>query len=169
VAAPEICYARTTDGGHIAYQVAGDGPLDLVVVASGLGLGRIWDTTRSSTFPMAFAAFSRLILLDRRGTGSDHIIEREQQLALESQMEDVRAVMDAVGSDRAVLAGFESGFAVAAMFAATYPKRTAGLVAYAARARQLWAPDYPIGMSLAESDADLEDIERSWGTPALAR
>jgi class 3 adenylate cyclase len=170
VEAPEIRYARTVDGVHIAYQVAGDGPMDLVVVASGLGLGRIWDANRSSTFPMAFATFSRLILLDRRGTGlSDHIIEREQQLALESQMEDVRAVMDAAGSERAVLAGFETGFAVAAMFAATYPERTVGLVAYAARARELWAPDYPFGMSLAESDADLEEIERSWGTSALAR
>ena len=121
-------------------------------------------------FPTAFAAFSRLILLDRRGTGlSDHIIEREQQLALESQMEDVRAVMDAAGSERAVLAGFESGFAVAAIFAATHPERTAGLVAYAARARELWAPDYPFGLSLADSDAVLEEIERSWGTPTLAR
>jgi len=84
-------------------------------------------------------------------------------------MEDVRAVMDAAGSERAVLAGFESGFAVAAMFAATYPERTAGLVAYAAKARELWAPDYPFGESLADYDANLEEIERSWGTPNLAR
>ena len=167
---PEIRYARTVDGVHIAYQVAGDGPMDLVVVASGLGMGMAWDARRPSTFPTAFAAFSRLILLDRRGTGlSDHIIEREQQLALESQMEDVRAVMDAAGSERAVLAGFETGFAVTAMFAGTYPERTAGLVAYAAKARELWAPDYPFGESLADSDAELEEIERSWGTSALAR
>jgi class 3 adenylate cyclase len=167
---PETRYAKTADGVHIAHQVAGDGPMDLVVVASGLGIGTIWNARRPSTFPMAFAAFSRLILLDRRGTGlSDHIIEREQQLALESQMEDVRAVMDAVGSERAVLAGFESGFAVAAMFAGTYPERTAALVAYSARARELWAPDYPFGVSLADSDAELEEIDRSWGTPELAR
>jgi class 3 adenylate cyclase len=170
VDAPNIRYARTADGVHIAYQVAGEGPVDLVVMASGLGLGRIWDAGRPSMFPRAFAAFSRLILLDRRGTGlSDHIIEGNQQLTLESQMEDVRAVMDAAGSDRAVLAGFESGFAVAAMFAATYPERTVGLLAYAASARQLWAPDYPFGESLADSDAELEEIERSWGTPDLAR
>jgi class 3 adenylate cyclase len=168
--APEIRYARTADGVHIAYQVAGDGPDDLVVVASGLGLARIWEAGRPSMFPVAFAAFSRLILLDRRGTGlSDHIIEREQQLALESQMEDVRAVMDAAGSERAVLAGFETGFAVAAMFAATYPERTAGLVAYAAKARELWAPDYPFGMSPATATADIEEIERAWGTPELAK
>ena len=85
-------------------------------------------------------------------------------------MEDVRAVMDAAGSsERAVLAGFETGFAVAAMFAATYPERTAGLVAYAAKARELWAPDYPFGMSPATATADVEEIERAWGTPELAR
>jgi class 3 adenylate cyclase len=170
VGSSEIRYARTVDGVHIAYQVAGEGPVDLVVVASGLGLGQVWDAGRPSMFPKAFAAFSRLILLDRRGTGlSDHILEGDQQLALESQMEDVRAVMDAAGSDRAVLAGFESGFAVAAIFAATYPERTVGLVSYAARARQLWAPDYPFGDPPADYDAEITRIERAWGTPALAR
>jgi pimeloyl-ACP methyl ester carboxylesterase len=167
---PDIRYARTADGVHIAYQEAGDGPTDVVVVASALGLGRIWDASRTSTFPAAFATFSRLILLDRRGTGlSDHITDQGQQLALEALMEDIRAVMDAVGSERAVLVGFETGFAVAAMFAATYPERTAGLVAYAAKARELWAPDYPYGTSLTESDATLAEIERSWGTAKLAR
>jgi class 3 adenylate cyclase len=168
--APEVRYARTVDGVHIAYQVAGDGPLDVVVVASGLGLGHAWEADRPNTFPAAFMRFSRLILLDRRGTGlSDHIIERQQQLTIEAQMEDVRAVMDAAGSERAVLVGFETGFAVVAMFAATYPERTAGLISFGARARQLWAPDYPFGMSPAEFDADTEAMERSWGTPALAR
>ena len=84
-------------------------------MASGLGLGRIWDSSRA-TFPGRYTAFSRLILLDRRGTGlSDHIVEREQQLTVESEMDDVRAVMDAAGTERAVLVGFETGFAVAAM------------------------------------------------------
>ena len=77
-------------------------------------------------------------------------------------------MMDAAGSERAVLAGFETGFAVAAMFAATYPERTAGLVAYSAKARELWAPDYPFGMSEAAATADVEEIERAWGTPELA-
>ena len=96
---PQVRYARTVDGVHIAYQVAGSGPLDLVVVASGLGLGKIWTGRRSETFPGRYTAFSRLILLDRRGTGlSDHIVDREQQLTLESQLEDIRAVMDAAGS-----------------------------------------------------------------------
>ena len=167
---PEVRYARTVDGVHIAYQVVGSGPIDLVVVASGLGLGRIWGARQSETFPGRYAAFSRLILLDRRGTGlSDHIVDREQQLTLESQLEDVRAVMDAAGSERAVLLGFESGFAVAAMVAATFPERTAALISFGAKARELWAPDYPFGDPLAGWDAELEKIERGWGTAGLAR
>ena len=167
---PEIRYARTVDGVHIAYQVAGKGPLDLVVVASGLGLGKIWTSRRAETFPGRLTEFSRLILLDRRGTGlSDHIVEREQQLTLESRMDDVRAVMDAAGSDRAVLMGFESGFAETAMFAATYPERAAGLIAFGAQARVLWAPDYPIGVPPAEYATEIDEIEQGWGTPRLAR
>ena len=167
---PEVRYARTRDGVHIAYQVAGNGPVDLVVVASALGLGRIWSSRHSHTFPGRYTAFSRLILLDRRGTGlSDHIVDREQQLTLEAQMEDVQAVMNAAGSERAVLMGFESGFAVAAMFAATFPERTAGLISFGAKARELWASDYPFGVPLAEYDAEVEKIERGWGTSGLAR
>ena len=146
-----------------------DGPLDLVIVASGLGLGRIWNTRRAETFPGRYADFSRLILLDRRGTGlSDHVVEREHQ-NIESHMDDVRAVMDAAGSERAVLLGFESGFAVAAMFAATFPERTIALISFGSKARELWAPDYPFGRSAAEFDAELLEIERDWATPRLAR
>ena len=166
---PQVRYARTVDGVHIADQVAGDGPLDLVIVASGLGLGRIWNTRRAETFPGRYAGFSRLILLDRRGTGlSDHVVEREHQ-NIESHMDDVRAVMDAAGSERAVLLGFESGFAVAAMFAATFPERTIALISFGSKARELWAPDYPFGRPAAEFDAELFEIERDWATPRLAQ
>jgi pimeloyl-ACP methyl ester carboxylesterase len=164
---PPVRYAKTADGVHIAYQVAGDGPMDLLIVASGLGLGGAW--REHGPFPRRYTSFSRLILLDRRGTGlSDHIVA-DGQLTLEAQMEDIRAVLDAVGSERPVLLGFETGFAVAAMFAATYPERTAALVAYAARARELWAPDYPFGVPEARYDAEMAEVERGWGTPELAR
>jgi len=167
---PKTHYARTADGVHIAYQVVGDGPVDLVLVASALGLGEIWRGRRSGAFLLRLASFSRLILLDRRGMGlSDHILDREQQLTLESRMEDVRAVMDAVDSARATLLGLESGgFAVAAMFAATLPERTAGLIAYGAMARELWALDYPFGVTQEESDAEIADVERAWATGELA-
>jgi class 3 adenylate cyclase len=170
VDAPEIRYAKTHDGVHIGYQVAGDGPMDLLVVSSGLGLDNVWEAKGAATFPGRYLAFSRLILLDRRGTGiSDHVLDSDQQLTLEARMEDVRAVMDAAGSERAVLLGFETGFAVAAMFAATYPERTAGLISYGATARELWAPDYPFGEPLDTYDAEIDAMEEGWGTTGLAR
>ena len=129
---PETRYAKTSDGVHIAYQVAGHGATDLVLVATGLGLGEIWRGRRSGSFLHRLASFSRLIVYDSRGMGlSDHVLEREQVLTLESRMEDVRAVMDALDSTRAILLGLDAGFGVAAMFAATLPERTAGLIAYA--------------------------------------
>ncbi len=170
VDAPATRWAKTVDDVHIAYQVVGDGPVDLVVVASVLGLGEIW-RGRTGAFFRRLASCSRLIVFDRRGSGlSDHVIDRAQQLSLESRMEDVRAVVDAVGSTRPVLLALETGgFATAAMYAATLPERTAGLVAYGATARELWAPDYPIGLTPERSDAEMADIERRWGTPELAR
>ena len=137
---PETRYARTVDGVYIAYQVVGDGPVDLVVVASVLGLAEIWRARLSGRFMRRLASFSRLIMLDRRGTGlSDHVVS-DQQLSLENRMEDVRAVMDAAGSERAVLLALENAFPVAAMFATTLPERTAGLIAYGSMARE---PGHP--------------------------
>ena len=167
---PETHYAKTVDGVHIAYQVAGDGPIDLVVVASVLGLGEIWRGRLTGTFVRRLASFSRLILLDRRGTGlSDHVVS-DQQLSLENRMEDVRAVMDAIGSSRAVLLALESGgLPVSAMFATTLPDRTAGLIAYGSSARELWAPDNPFGFTQEEYDAEFPGLDETWGSPALAR
>jgi len=167
--APSVRYAKAPDGVHVAYQVAGDGPTDLVIISSAIGLGNPELWTDERPFPHRYTGFSRLILLDRRGTGlSDHIVS-EQQLTLEAQIEDVRAVLDAVGARRPVLLGFESGFGVAALFAATYPERAAALIAYGAQARDLWAPDYPIGRSRASSDAELDEVERGWATLDVAQ
>ena len=167
----ETRYAKAVDGVHIAYQIAGEGPVDLVVVAWGLGLSEIWRGVRSAPFFRRLASFSRLIVFDRRGTGmSDHVIDRMQQLSLESRMEDVRAVMDAAGSPRAVLLALEGGgFPVAGMFAATLPERTVGLIAYGAVARELWAPDYTFGSMPEKLDAEIAEVERRWGTEELAR
>ena len=167
---PETRYAKTSDGVHIAYQVAGHGTADLVLVSSGLGLSEIWRGRRSGSFLRRLASFSRLILFDSRGQGlSDHVLEREQLLTLENRMEDVLAVMDAVDSVRATLLGLDNGFGIAAMFAATLPERTAGLIAYGASARTTWAPDYPIGFSEGEVEGDIADIESAWGTHELAK
>jgi pimeloyl-ACP methyl ester carboxylesterase len=167
---PKTLYAKTDDGVHIAYQVVGDGPVDLVLLSSGLGLGEIWRSRRAGRFLRRLASFSRLIVLDCRGTGlSDHILDSEQQRTLEGRMEDVRSVMDATGSARAALLGLESGFAVMAMFAATLPERTVGLIAYGSSARELWAPDYPFGITLEESNAEIAQIENAWATDELAK
>jgi class 3 adenylate cyclase len=168
---PETRYAKAPDGVHVAYQVAGHGAVDLVVVASVLGLGEVWRGRRSGQFLRRLASFSRLILLDRRGTGlSDHVMDRMQQLSLENRMEDVRVVMDAIGSSHAVLLALEDGgLPVAAMFAATLPERTVGLIAYGSAARVRWAPDYPFGRMQEDLDAGIADVERAWGTEELAR
>jgi pimeloyl-ACP methyl ester carboxylesterase len=87
----------------------------------------------------------RLILFDRRGTGiSDQLIAKDQQLFIDAQMDDIRAVMDATGSERAVLLSIDQ-FSTASVFAATFPERTVALVGYGAAARTAWAPDYPWG------------------------
>ena len=167
---PETRYARTNDGIHIAYQVLGDGPIDLVFVGWLTNIEFNWRWPRPASFFRKLASKSRLILLDRRGTGSsDHSIEKASAKDLDARMDDVRAVMDAAGSDRAALFGIEDGFALTAVFAATYPQRTIALIAYGATARTAWAPDYPHGTPAEEYAEDLADVERGWGTRALAR
>jgi class 3 adenylate cyclase len=167
---PETRYAKTFDGVHIAYQVIGTGPLDLVFISWLLNVENLWRWPRMARTFRRMATFSRLILFDRRGTGmSDHAIDRDQALSLDARMDDIRAVMDAAGSERAVMYAVEDGFALSAMFAATYPERTVGLVAYGAAARELWAPDYPWAEPEEEYDAEITEVERGWGTKELAR
>jgi len=130
---PETRYAKTADGVHIAYQVIGDGPGDLVFVPGFVyNIEQAWEWPHLARFARRLSSFSRLIQFDRRGTGlSDHIVPREAQLTLEARMDDIRAVMDAAGSERAALFGFEEAFALCAIFAATYPERVSALVAQA--------------------------------------
>jgi class 3 adenylate cyclase len=166
---PETRYAKTVDGVHIAFQTIGDGPIDLVLVCWLLHVEQIWQWPIAASFLRRLASFSRLILFDRRGTGlSDHAIEKDKQLSLDARMDDIRAVMDAAGSERAILLSIEQ-FATAAVFAATFPKRTHGLVAYAPRAREAWAPDYPWGLPPDAWAREAAEVERSWGTLEIAR
>ncbi len=127
---PETRYAKTVDGVHIAYQVLGDGPVDIMLVGWLLGLDNVWRWPRAAGFFRMLASFGRLILLDRRGTGlSDHGSDRARAKELDARMDDLRAVMDAAGSERAILFGIEDGFSLTALFAATYPERTVALIA----------------------------------------
>jgi pimeloyl-ACP methyl ester carboxylesterase len=140
---PETRYAKSGDV-HIAYQVVGDAPRDLVFVLGWVSnLEVVWENPTVARFLQRLASFSRLILFDKRGTGlSDRVAEMPD---LETRIDDVRAVMDAVGSDRAVLCGYSEGGPMCALFAATYPARTSALVLLSSFARLMRGADHPWG------------------------
>jgi class 3 adenylate cyclase len=157
---PETRYAKSGDV-HIAYQVIGSGPFDLVFVPGFIShVEHVWDEPRWSTFLERLASFSRLICFDKRGTGlSDRVSAIP---TLEERMDDVRAVMDAVGSERAALLGISEGGPMSLLFAATYPARTRALTLYGAYAL------FPTAVMSPERLADyLEKVEQSWGTGRL--
>ncbi len=156
-------YARSGDV-NIAYQVIGNGPLDLVFVMGWVShLEYFWTEPSFARFLRRLASFSRLILFDKRGTGlSDRVTALP---TLEQRMDDVRAVMDAVGSERAALLGVSEGGPMCSLFAATYPEKTLALVMIGTYARRLHAPDYPWAPTLHEREAFFEEIQRDWGGP----
>jgi len=147
--------------------VVGEGSQDLVLVPGWVShLEYAWEEPSFSHFLRRLASFSRLILLDRRGTGlSDRVHELP---TLEQRMDDVRAVMDAAGSERAALFGISEGGPMSLMFAATYPSRTSALVLYGTFARMLRSSDYPIGLPAAALGKFLEHVEESWGTGSVS-
>src|SRR5436305_14843273 len=143
MALPETRFAKAGDL-SIAYQVLGDGDVDVLLVPQWLSnIEQYWENAAASYFLRRIASFSRLIMFDKRGTGLSDPVPSTQ--TLEERMDDVIAVMDAVGVERAVLFGASEGGPMAAMFAATYPDRCVSLVLYGACARWLRAPDYPQG------------------------
>ncbi len=156
---PQTHYARSGDV-RIAYQVVGQGPFDLVFVPGFISnLDQAWDSPGFSHLLQRLASFSRLIVFDKRGTGlSDRVGPIP---TLEQRMDDVRAVMDAVGSERAAVMGISEGGAMAMLFAATYPERTRSLVLYGTYAH---FPTFaPIAGGLDNFINKLDDI---WGTGA---
>ncbi len=155
---PETRYARSGDL-HIAYQVVGEGPVDLVWVPGWISnIDIYWEEPAVAAYFERLAAFSRLILFDRRGTGVSDPLPRAP--TLEEQMDDVVAVMDAAGSERAAVYAQLEGGAMAALFAATHPERTRALILYEAMPRMAWAPDYDWAVRPEERQAMLE---RPWG------
>jgi pimeloyl-ACP methyl ester carboxylesterase len=154
---PETRYAKSGDV-HIAYQVVGEGAIDLVFVTGWIShLEFAWEDPRQSRFLTRLASFSRLILFDKRGVGLSDPVPVNQPPILEERMDDVRAVMEAVGSERAALLGVSEGGPITALFAATYPERTAALILYGSFARagsQL--------MNEVELEARLRAIETDW-------
>lgn len=141
--APEVRYAKSGDV-HIAYQVVGNGPIDLVEVPGWVShLEHSWEEPSLARFLQRLASFARLIRFDKRGTGLSDRVAETALPALEQRMDDVRAVMDAVGSERAALFGISEGGPMSILFAATYPERTSALILYAAYAWRGWSPEHP--------------------------
>jgi pimeloyl-ACP methyl ester carboxylesterase/class 3 adenylate cyclase len=162
MAAPETRYAKSGDV-HIAYQVLGEGPIDLVFVPGFVSnVEATWEQPGRAAFFRRLASFSRLILFDKRGTGMS---DRTSQIfTLEQRMEDVHAVMEAAGSKRAALFGLSEGGPMSLLFAASYPQRTSAVVLYGTYAKRSWAPDYPFGWKPETWETVLGNMERAWGT-----
>ncbi len=158
---PRTQYAKSGSV-HIAYQVTGSGPIDLVLVPGFVShLEHEWEHPSPARYLERLGSFSRLIRFDKRGTGlSDRVGGIP---SLEERMDDVRAVMDAVGSERAALFGSSEGGPMSLLFAATYPRRTSALVLYGAYARRSWAPDHTFGHTEQEWQGIIDTIETGWG------
>jgi pimeloyl-ACP methyl ester carboxylesterase len=162
---PETKYARSGEV-HIAYQVVGDGPLDLVLVPGWIShIEHQWEDPAHAHFLERLASFSRLITFDKRGTGLSDRVAESALPTLEQRMDDVRAVMDAVGCSRAALVGVSEGGPMSALFAATYPERTVALVMYGTYARRIRDTDYPWAPTGEEAAAVLAAYQQNWGTP----
>jgi len=165
---PETRYAKTADGVHIGYQVVGEGPIDLVFVPYDYSNIEIsWDVRLFVSFVQGLAAHARVLLFDRRGTGTSDRTTGDQRPTIEARMDDIRAVMDEAGSERACLFAAESGAKVSFVFAATYPERASGLVVFGGTVAGRWAPDYPWTWTDAEWDKWLDRVEQEWGSPTF--
>jgi class 3 adenylate cyclase len=164
----ETRYAKTSDGVYIAYQVVGSGPVDFAMDfhAYAGNVDLIWDEPDWGPFMVGFTEFARLIVHDRRGSGAS--TRNVPPPNLETRAADLLAVLDEIGSDAPVLGAAASTGAMHALFAATYPARTSGLVWNYPRARLAWAPDYPWGQGKEMFEAALAQTA-SWGTTEYAR
>ena len=159
---PETRYATTVDGVHVAYQVVGDGPFDLVLVTGYVSHVELsWDEPEIADFYRALASFSRLILFDRRGLGLSDPVQGAP--TIEDRMQDLRAVMDAASSERAALLGVSEGGPMSMVFAATYPERVSALVLYGTFARITQAEGYPWGYPPEEFSGLIDGKVAAWG------
>ena len=162
---PETMYTRSGDV-NIAYQVVGDAPLDLVFVMGWVShLEYCWREPSFARFLLRLASFSRLILFDKRGTGLSDRVPIKQLPTLEQRMDDVRAVMNAVGSERAALCGVSEGGPMCSLFAATYPEKTLALVMIGTYAKRIRDVDYPWGPTLEQREQFFEVMRQQWGGP----
>ncbi|HZM35300.1 MAG TPA: adenylate/guanylate cyclase domain-containing protein [Burkholderiales bacterium] len=162
-APPQTRYARSGDV-SIAYQLVGEGPVDLVFVMGWVSnIDEFWTEPSWARFLERLASFSRLIVFDKRGTGLSDRVDEAHLPSLEQRMDDVRAVMDAVGSKKAALLGISEGSPMCALFAATYPERTAAFMSFGGFARSIAAADYPWARTEQEQEALIKLVQEGWG------
>jgi pimeloyl-ACP methyl ester carboxylesterase len=158
---PPVRYAHSGSV-HIAYQIAGDGPIDVLMIPGWTShLTVEWEEPTFVRFMERLTSFARCVRFDKRGTG---LSDRPPGVpTLEERMEDAHAVMDATGLERAAVFGWSEGGPMAVLFAATYPHRTTALVLYGTRARFVRAPDYPWGIAPEEMESAIARLEAAWG------
>jgi class 3 adenylate cyclase/alpha-beta hydrolase superfamily lysophospholipase len=155
-------YAQSPDGTNIAFQVHGEGGLDLVFVPGFVShVELVWEEPAIARFLRRLASFSRLIVFDKRGQGLSDRLGRPP--TLEESMDDLGAVMDAAGSERAAIFAISEGGPMSALFAATYPDRVSSLVLYGTFARMLKADDFPQGVSVERFDEWTRLVRSEWG------
>jgi pimeloyl-ACP methyl ester carboxylesterase len=161
---PETHYAKTADGVHIAYQVVGSGSLDLVYLPSWVShVELFWEEPLFARFLTRLASFSRLILLDRRGTGLSDRVPDDAIPPLEDRIGDLIAGLDAVHSKRAAIFGASEGGAMACLFAASHPKRMSSLVLWGTYPRAIKDEEFPEGwLPVSELEAEIAETERIW-------
>jgi class 3 adenylate cyclase len=165
---PETRYARSKDG-DVAYQVVGEAPLDLVFIPSWLSnVEAMWEEPSLARFLHRLGTFSRLLCFDKRGSGVSDPVTPGAVPTLEQWMQDVRVVMDAAGSGRAVILGCAEGGPMAMLFAATHPDRTAALILFDTAARMLRDVDYPWGLPPDRVPRVLARLRDDWGTGNVA-
>ncbi len=169
VESPEIRYAKTADGTHVAYLMLGGGPIDLLVPEPFTSnLEFLWQIHPWARFMQRLASFARVVVFDPRGVGLSDRISEEQVPPLESRMADVVTVMDHVGSERAAMFGFDDTGPLAAITAATYPERTMALILYNSFSSGLRRFDYPMSWTEDQWESWISDIDQRWGEQSYA-
>ncbi|MEL6104819.1 MAG: alpha/beta fold hydrolase [Planctomycetota bacterium] len=161
----EVSYTRSGDV-NIAWQSIGEGPIDLVFVMGWVShLEWFWREPSFAAFLKRLTQFARVILFDKRGTGLSDKVPHNELPTLEQRMHDVRAVMEAAGSKKAVLCGVSEGGPMCSLFSATYPQHTIALVMIGSYARRLKGDGYPFGPTPEQRDTFLTEMEKNWGGP----
>lgn len=164
-AVPETRFARTTDGVQVAYQVWGEGPLDLIGIANAvIPIDMMWDEPEIRSLLERLGSFSRNIWMDRRGWGSSDSLTVEANPNLDAWLDDIAAVMSAAGSERAALVGLGEAGTPAMLYAATYPEQVSALVLFNAFARFVRGPDYPCGLPPELGGRFTDGVRATWAT-----